>query len=330
MADRLVVLHRGVLPPNTDDIERLADTVYATEEELPLLLPGADALFCWHSLTEAVAGAWPADPARAPRWVHVAAAGVDPLLFPALVDDPDVVLTNSRGVYDGAIAEYVLGLMLSLAKDFPGTWEHQRRREWRPRDSERIAGRTALVWGTGPIGRAVARMLHAVGMRVSGAGRTARAADPDFGTVHAGADVRTGLADADYVILAAPLTPDTRCMVDASVLAAMKPGSRLVNVGRGALVDEEALVRHLAAGRLAGAALDVFADEPLPAASPLWDMPGVIVSPHTAGEVAGWRDDLAGLFLDNLTRRVGGLPLRNVVDKGHGYVRGDRLGASSH
>ncbi|MFJ9544189.1 D-2-hydroxyacid dehydrogenase [Streptomyces sp. NPDC101225] len=328
MADRLVVLHRGVLPPNADDIERLADTVYATEEELPLLLPGADALFCWHSLTEAVAGAWPKDPARAPRWVHVAAAGVDPLLFPALVDDPDVVLTNSRGVYDGAIAEYVLGLILSLAKDFPGTWEHQRRREWRPRDSERIAGRTALVWGTGPIGRAIARMLRAVGMRVTGAGRTARVDDPDFGTVYEGGNLRTGLADADYVILAAPLTPDTRCMVDAAVLAAMKPGARLVNVGRGALVDEEALVRHLAAGRLAGAALDVFAEEPLSAASPLWDMPGVIVSPHTAGEVAGWRDDLAGLFLDNLARRAGGLPLRNVVDKERGYVPGDCRGVS--
>ena len=320
MTDRLVVLHRGILPPNAEDIERLADTVYATEEELPLLLPGADVLFCWHSLSEAVADAWPTDPALAPDWVHVAAAGVDPLLFPALVDNPHVRLTNSRGVYDGAIAEYVLGLVLALAKDFPGTWEHQRRREWRPRDSERIAGRTALVWGTGPIGRAVARMLRAVGMRVTGAGRTARENDPDLGTVHAGASLRTALADADYVVLAAPLTPDTRCMVDAGVLGAMKPGARLVNIGRGGLVDEEALIRHLADGRLAGAALDVFAQEPLAAASPLWDMPGVIVSPHTAGEVTGWRTDLADLFLDNLERRARGRPLHNVVDKGRGYV----------
>ncbi|MEV6171505.1 D-2-hydroxyacid dehydrogenase [Streptomyces sp. NPDC051954] len=323
MADRLVVLHRGILPPNAGAIERLADTVYATEEELPLLLPGADVLFCWHSITLAVAAAWPEDPALAPGWVHVAAAGVDSQLFPALVGNPNVVLTNSRGVYDQAIAEYVLGLILALAKDFPGTWEHQRRREWRPRDSERIGGRGALVWGTGPIGRAIARMLRAVGMRVTGAGRTARADDPDFGTVHAGdgAGLRTALADADYVVLAAPLTQATRLMVDASVLAAMKPGARLVNIGRGALVDEEALARHLADGRLAGAALDVFAQEPLPAASPLWDLPGVIVSPHTAGEVTGWRADLADLFLDNLGRRKEGRPLRNVVDKDKGYVR---------
>ena len=318
---RLVVLHRGILPPNAESIERLADTVYATEEELPLLLPGADILLCWHSITTAVAAAWPEDPAQAPGWVHVAAAGVDPFLFPSLVADQNVVLTNSRGVYDQAIAEYVLGLILALAKDFPGTWEHQRRREWRPRDSERIGGRTALVWGTGPIGRAVARMLRAVGMRVAGAGRTAREGDPDFGTVYEAATIRTALADADYVVLAAPLTPATRCMVDASVLAAMKTGARLLNIGRGGLVDEEALVRHLADGRLAGAALDVFAQEPLPAASPLWDMPGVIVSPHTAGEVTGWRADLADLFLDNLRRRGQGRPLRNVVDKEKGYVR---------
>lgn len=321
MADRLVVLHQGTLPPNAEHIEALADTVYATEEELPLLLPGADMLLCWHSITPAVAASWPKDPALAPGWVHVAAAGVDSLLFPALVGHPDVVLTNSRGVYDRAIAEYVLGLILALAKDFPGSWEHQRRREWRPRDSERIGGRTALVWGTGPIGRAVARMLRAVGMRVCGAGRTARTDDPDFGTVHEGASLPGALAEADYVILAAPLTPATRCMVDASVLGAMKPGARLVNVGRGGLVDEEALVKHLADGRLAGAALDVFAQEPLPAVSPLWDMPGVIVSPHTAGEVTGWRAELADLFLENLTRRAEGLPLRNVVDKAKGYVR---------
>jgi len=328
MADRLVVLHRGILPPNAQAIERVADTVYATEDELPLLLPGADMLFCWHSITPVVAGAWPRDPDLAPGWVHVAAAGVDSLLFPALVDNPHVVLTNSRGVYDQAIAEYVLGLILALAKDFPGTWEHQRRHEWRPRDSERIGGRTVLVWGTGPIGRATAGMLRAVGMRVSGAGRTAREDDPDFGTVHDRASLRGALAEADYVVLAAPLTPATRCMVDASVLAAMKPGARLVNVGRGGLVDEEALIRHLADGRLAGAALDVFGHEPLSAVSPLWDMPGVVVSPHTAGEVTGWRADLAELFLDNLVRRAEGRPLRNVVDKEHGYVRGERVGAT--
>lgn len=319
--DPLIVLYNDHLPCNRERIESLARTVYATEEELPDLLPGADTLLAWWPLSPAVAASWPDDPAKAPRWVHVAAAGVDPYLFPALTGNPDVVLTNSRGVYDQPIAEYVLGLVLSLAKDFPGMWNHQRGRQWRPRDSERVGGRTVLVWGTGSIGRAVARLLRAVGMRVSGAGRTPRADDPDFGTVHGPATLRTGLGEADYVVLAAPLTAATRGMVDASVLAAMKPGARLVNVGRGQLVDEPALVDALSGGRLAGAALDVFAQEPLPAASPLWELPGVIVSPHTAGEVVHWRNDLAELFLDNLLRRTEGRPLRNVVDKELGYVR---------
>ncbi|MFD5341024.1 D-2-hydroxyacid dehydrogenase, partial [Streptomyces hawaiiensis] len=270
--------------------------------------------------TPAIREAWPDNPEKAPRWVHAASAGVDSFLFPALVDDPGVTLTNSSGVYNEPIAEYVLGLILALAKDFPGTWEHQQHREWRPHQSETIGGRTALVWGTGPIGRAIARLLRAAGMQVCGAGRRARTDHPDFGTVHDSATLPAALAAADYVVLAAPLTPDTRRMVDAPVLAAMKPGARLINVGRGGLVDEEALVDHLAAGRLAGAALDVFAQEPLPAESPLWDMPGVIVSPHMAGETMSEREGLIELFLDNLRRRAEGLPLRSVVDKRRGYV----------
>lgn len=320
MPDRLVVLYRGNRPPATGLIERLADTVYATEEELPYLLPGADALLAWVTITPAIREAWPDNPEKAPRWVHAASAGVDSFLFPALVDDPGVVLTNARGVYDEPTAEYVLGLILALAKDFPGMWEHQRRREWRPRLSDGITGRTVLVWGTGPIGRAIARLLGAVGMRVCGAGRKARTDDPDFGTVHGSTTLTSALGEADYVVLAAPLTKSTRGMVDASVLAAMKPGARLINVGRGGLVDEEALIDHLAAGRLAGAALDVFGQEPLPARSPLWDMPGVMISPHTAGETTSEREALVEVFLDNLTRHIEGRPLRNVVDKRRGYV----------
>jgi phosphoglycerate dehydrogenase-like enzyme len=320
MPDRLVVLYRGNRPPATGLIERLTNTVYATEEELPYLLPGADALLAWVTITTAIREAWPDNPEKAPRWVHAASAGVDSFLFPALVDDPGVILTNARGVYDQPTAEYVLGLILALAKDLPGTWEHQRRREWRPRPSDGITGRTALVWGTGPIGRAIARLLRAVGMRVCGAGRKARAVDPDFGTVHGSTTLPSALAEADYVVLAAPLTEGTRGMVDASVLAAMKPGARLINVGRGGLVDEDALVDHLAAGRLAGAALDVFGQEPLPARSPLWDMPGVMISPHTAGETTSEREALVEVFLDNLTRHIEGRPLRNVVDKRRGYV----------
>lgn len=322
MADRLVVLYRGNRPPATGLIERLADTVYATEEELPYLLPGADALLAWVTTTPAIREAWPDNPERAPRWVHASSAGVDSFLFPALVNDPGVVLTNARGVYDQPAAEYVLGLILALAKDFPGTWEHQRRREWRPRPSDGITGRTALVWGTGPIGRAIARLLRAAGMRVSGAGRTGRSGDPDFGTVYGGGELLSVLGEADYVVLAAPLTPQTRGMIDERALRAMKPTARLVNVGRGGLVVQDALVDALRRGRLAGAALDVFEEEPLPGDSPLWDLPGVIVSPHMAGDVHGWREAQAELFLDNLRRYLADRPLRNVVEKERGYVTG--------
>jgi phosphoglycerate dehydrogenase-like enzyme len=130
-----------------------------------------------------------------------------------------------------------------------------------------------------------------------------------------------GLAEADYVVLAAPLTEQTRGMIDTAALSVMKPTARLINVGRGPLVVQDDLVEALAAGRIAGAALDVFAAEPLPESSPLWTMENVIVSPHMSGDVVGWRSELVALFQDNLTRYLDGRPLRNVVDKQRGYVR---------
>jgi len=130
------------------------------------------------------------------------------------------------------------------------------------------------------------------------------------------------LPDIDYVVLASPLTDETRDMIDAKALAAMKPTARLINVGRGPLVVQDDLVTALSAGQIAGAALDVFVDEPLPTSSPLWHMPNVIVSPHMSGDVVGWRSELVTLFRDNLVRYLDGQPLRNVVDKSAGYVRG--------
>jgi phosphoglycerate dehydrogenase-like enzyme len=179
-----------------------------------------------------------------------------------------------------------------------------------------------LVAGTGPIGRAIGRKLAAVGMTVTGLGRTPRAEDPDLGEVLPMSSLPEVLPGMDWVVLAAPLTDETRGMVDAKVLAAMKPTARLVNVGRGPLVVQDDLVAALGAGRLAGAALDVFADEPLAPSSSLWRLPNVIVSPHMSGDVVGWRSELVALFHDNLTRYLDGEPLRNVVDKARGYVRG--------
>ncbi|GAA4935590.1 D-2-hydroxyacid dehydrogenase [Streptomonospora halophila] len=325
---RLAVLHGGELPPGSarlDDHPGLASVRYATADRLGEVLPGADALFVWDLFSEALEAAWPK--ADSLRWVHAATAGVDNLMFDGLVGS-DVVVTNSRGVFDEPMAEYVLGLVIAFAKDLPATLGHQSRREWRHRETERVGGKHALVIGTGPIGRAIARRLRAVGMTVEGAGRAARPEDPDFGTVvEASQDTAApGLAEAlpraDYVVLAAPLTDATRDLADAAFLARMRPGARLINVGRGPLVDEDALVRALHAGSIAGAALDVARTEPLPADSPLWDAPGALVSPHMSGDVVGWLDELVDLFTDNLDRYLDGNPLRNVVDKSRGYVSG--------
>lgn len=315
----VVVLHNGPHPPAMDEIEQLAEVRYATEGELADALPGADVLFVWHFLTEAVADAWPA--ADTLRWVHVASAGVDKLLFTDLLDS-EVVLTNSRGVFDRPMAEYVLGAVLSFAKDLHTSVRLQDRKDWQHRETERIEGKRALVVGTGPIGRAIAAQLSAVGMTVSGAGRRARTSDPDFGEVHASDALHDVLGEFDYVVLAAPLTEQTHGMINAAALARFAPTARLINVGRGHLVVQEDLVEALAAGRLAGAALDVFDTEPLPGTSPLWDMPNVLLSPHMSGDTVGWTEELVGLFTTNLRHYRDGTTLRNVVDKQRGYVSG--------
>jgi phosphoglycerate dehydrogenase-like enzyme len=305
-------------PDGMSRVEAVADVRYATPGELAAALPGADVLFVWDFRSTALSAAWPA--ASSLRWVHVASAGVNHVLTPEVVAS-DIVVTNSRGVFDEPMAEYVLGLALALAKDLSTTLAHQRERRWHHRETERLGGRHALIAGTGPIGRAIGRKLAAIGMTVSGLGRVARADDPDLGSVLPMSSLAEALTGADFVVLAAPLTPETRGMIDARAIAAMKPGARLINVSRGPLVVQDDLVEALAEGRLGGAALDVFVDEPLAGSSPLWHLPNVIVSPHMSGEVVGWRAELVALFVDNLSRYLAGQPLRNVVDKTRGYVR---------
>ena len=297
---RITVLHAdGDAPPGLEGVR------HATDDTLAAALPGTEVLLVWDFNSDAVRDHWAA--ADALRWVHTASAGVDRLTFPALLDSP-VILTNSRGVFDAPMAEYVLGLVLAMAKDIPGSLAAQARREWRHRETEPVAGRCAVVVGGGPIGGAIARLLGAVGMQVELVGRR------EFGTLAA------LLPRADWLVLAAPLTAATRGMLDAEALALMRPTARVINVGRGGLVVEPDLVAALRTGRIAGAALDVFAREPLPAESPLWELPGVIVSPHMSGDVVGWRETLVELFTDNLARYQAGKPLRNVVDKRLGYV----------
>ncbi|AOW95051.1 hydroxyacid dehydrogenase [Rhodococcus sp. WMMA185] len=298
-------------------VEDRAEVRYTDEAGLIDALDGADVLFLYDFLTDAVPGAWHA--AGSLQWLHIAAAGVDPVMFPE-IRDSDVTVTNSRGVFDGAIAEYVLAQIFSFAKDLPGSLRLQQAHTWRHRESERVAGKTALIVGTGPIGRATARLLRAVGMEVNGSGRRARDTDPDFRTVAATEDLPEQLAAADYVIAAAPLTDQTRHMFRDKEFAAMKPGARFINVGRGELVCTDDLVAALESGTIAGAALDVFDTEPLPPDHPLWSMPNVSITPHNSGDFTGWRDEIVTVFTDNFERWTAGRPLENIVDKELGYV----------
>jgi len=292
---------------------------YCVADGLAEAVRGARALVLWDFFSSAVRDVW--RDADALEWIHVTAAGVDTLLFEELRDS-DVVVTNAHGVFDRPIAEYVLGAVIAQAKDSRNSFDLQRRHEWQHRETRSIAGARALVVGTGGIGREIARMLGAAGMEVRGAGRRAAADDADFGVVVASEDLATEAAWCDHLVLAAPLTPATRGLVDAAVLSAMKPDAHLVNVGRGALVNESALVSALIERRIGGATLDVFDIEPLPIDHPLWEAPNVTITAHMSGDVVGWRDTLAAQYTENVRRWLVGQPLRNVVDKKLGYIPG--------
>ncbi|MCH8564284.1 D-2-hydroxyacid dehydrogenase [Nesterenkonia sp. LB17] len=304
-------------PAGLEPIERLAEVRYTDAAGLGAALEGAQALFLWDFFSPAVRQAWPQ--ADALRWIHVAAAGVDALMFEELRSS-EVTVTNAQGIFDRPIAEYVLAAIFAHAKDFAASLRHQQQRQWVHRETLQVQGTSALVIGTGAIGRETARLLRAVGITVTGAGRTAREQDPDFGTVVDSAQLPQHIGGFDHIINAAPLTAQTTGLIGAQSLAAMRSGAHLINIGRGESVDEPALVEALEAGRLARATLDVFAQEPLPVDSPLWTMESVTISAHMSGDVVGWRKALAEQFVDNAQRWLDGAELKNIVDTAKGYV----------
>ncbi|MFI6611444.1 D-2-hydroxyacid dehydrogenase [Streptomyces sp. NPDC050507] len=275
-------------------------------------LPHADVLLVWDFTSAAVRSAWPGGGPR-PAWVHTASAGVDRLLCPELAES-DTVVTNARGVFEQPMSEYVAGLVLAFAKDLPGTLDLQRRRRWRHRETVRVAGSRAVVVGAGPVGREITRLLMALGVEVALVGRTARR------TIHGAGDLDRLTARADWVICAAPLTPRTYGMFDSRFFGLMQPSAVFINVGRGPMVVQDDLVGALRSRWIAGAALDVFEREPLGPDSPLWDVPGLIVSPHMSGDAVGWRDRLGEQFVAMYERWEAGEPLPNVVDKRLGHI----------
>lgn len=275
--------------------------------------------------------------ARAPHltWVHSATSGVERALTPAAFAR-DVLVTNARGVFSRPIAEHVLLMILAVSRHLPDLLELQRERTWQPLEGRELRELTIGIVGYGSLGRSVASLASAFGSRVIAMRRRPEAVDePTTGDPGAedegfpyeprldrvvGPDrLHELLAESDIVVLAAPLTAETEGMIDEAAVGAMKRDAWLINVARGRLIDDTALIRALRENRIGGAALDAFRDEPLPQSSPYWELPNVILTPHTAWSSARVLDRSIDLFCDNLVRFSRGEPLRNVVDPTAGY-----------
>jgi phosphoglycerate dehydrogenase-like enzyme len=260
------------------------------------------------------------------RWIHAPSAAVHQLLFPELVNS-EVVVTNSSEVHGPVVAEHVMGLIFALAKKIPQAVALQQKRLWgqeamwnegaHPRE---ISGATLGLIGVGSIGRRVAQMASAMGMRVLAVREHVEKGRPDgVEAVFGPASLDEMLRQSDYVVVAAPLITATQRLINAERLAVMKPEACLINVGRGAQVDDAALVEALRSRRIAGAALDVFEREPLPQDSPLWKAENLLITPHTAGLTDRLWQRQYEVFSDNLRRYLAGQRLRYVVDKQKGY-----------
>ena len=251
------------------------------------------------------------------RLVQVLGAGVDGVL-PAQDLAPEVVLANQRGMSAAPMAEFGLTLVLALLKQLPGFVAAQREHAWRRALPVRAAGSTLAILGLGAIGEALAERAAALGMRVIATQRTPKF-HPAVAKIEPPERTDAVLAEADVVVLLVPLTAETRGFFTRERFACMKPGAYLVNLARGGIVDEAALVEALRDGRLAGAAFDVFASEPLPASSPLWEAPNLWITPHMAGGFSEILDETTRLFAANVARLERGEPVKNAIDRGRGY-----------
>jgi phosphoglycerate dehydrogenase-like enzyme len=259
------------------------------------------------------------------RWIHVSAAGVGPLLFPELVES-DVLLSNGRGLHAVSMAEHALAVILGFYRKLHLARDAQARAEWTQDalwtglpEFRDLGGATLGLVGLGSVGRAIASRAHALGMRVIAVRRRPGANTEGVAEQWGESRLDDLLAASDVVVLAAPLTTATRSLIGSAQLARMRPHALLVNLGRGALVDEPALIAALERGALAGAALDVTLEEPLPAASPLWAMKQVILTPHISGLGPRYWERAMDMFVEHVEAFREGRPLPNLVNKREGY-----------
>lgn len=259
------------------------------------------------------------------RWVQSPAVGVGSLMFPELLAS-DVVITTARGIRARAIAEHILGVTIALARRLPTAIRAQVEHRWAQADIEgpdidvrTLQGQRMGIVGLGAIGSELAAIAAPFGFGITAIRRTAGSPPPGVEAVWPPDRLHDLLAESDVVVIAAPHTPQTKRLIGRAEVDQMKKGALLVNVSRGKMIDDAAVVAALRDGRLGGAALDVFSEEPLPASSPYWDMPNVIVTPHVSGALRDYWTPLVALFSDNLRRFERGEPLRNLVDKVAGY-----------
>ena len=286
-------------------------------DELDALLAEAEVLFTFR---------FPVDwLARAPRlkWVQLASAGSDFVQREGLfVQRPDLLLTTASGVHEVPISEHIVASILHFSRGYNTASRNQAAHNWERYQADEVQGKMVCFIGYGPIARRAATLCLALGMRVTSVRASIAEQQPGFEAVerfYPPADLNQVLAEADYVVLAAPRTHQTENIIGAAQLESMKETAILVNISRGALVDEPALIEALREGKIKGAALDVFSEEPLPESSPLWDMPNVLVTPHIAGSNPHYDERVTDLFIDNLRLYMANQPLRNLVDKNRGY-----------
>jgi phosphoglycerate dehydrogenase-like enzyme len=286
----------------------LAVHVASSFEEAAALIGQAEILYAWHFPRRLLPLA-----ARL-RWTQCMGAGVERLLGPEL--PPRVIVTRAAGIFGPWMAEYTLGRCLWVSQRIERFRRQQQERRWAPADPIPLRGQRLCVLGMGDIGRHISRTAKALGMRVIGVSRSGRRV-AEAHRVYRAQALRTALGQADFVVVTVPLSPDTVGLIGAAELAAMKPSAWLINIARGPVVDEKALLQALSERRIGGAVLDVFDQEPLPAEHPFWWLDNVALTPHIAGPSTP--AEIAPIFNDNLRRYLSGRPLRYRVDRGRGY-----------
>lgn len=288
-------------------------------DALPPELPDTD-IFVGYSLrAEQLAHA------KKLKWIHSTAAGVAQLMYPELIES-GVLVTNPRGVFSVPMAEHTLGLMIAMARNFPDSLRFQDQAKWGqqqlwdlPQQLSELSGKTLLIVGFGSIGHELAKRAKAFDMRVWGVTRSGKGDANLAERIIPASELHAVLPEADYVVIAAPETIKTKKLIGAAEISRMKRGARLINVGRGSLLNEDALIASLESGHLAGAALDVTGIEPLPENSPLWEAPNLFITPHTSAVSDRlWQRETA-LLVELLELWFSGQPLKNIVDPGRGY-----------